>query len=675
MSFEQPMAVAAMNNKVAATSDAGECWDVIGAPLDDGVNKTVPGYDSKLDLHLDPASPAKRGEISELKWGRIDKDAARLEGLAAAIENISSVVKKGKDQLAHDWKGESFDAFRGAMDKVEKTLNDYAAAAKVTAKGLHDAMTSVRTLYGQYQGTSTGILAFNDFPKPDDWFKIGDPEIQHLKECSGWYKHAVHCGKEGDTRDVLTGKALKKQDYDWYHDWDGLDHDRDARTALGHSDETKGQIEGKIHEWYTATDNVKTKVGDLYKTALENLRIMAELKVFSTMLVPAQEGEEPPDKKHPGKDDNGTGSSGNGNGSSGNGHSSTGGGGGTGSSGVPINTGGAGQTDPSLAGVGKTDPAHAGTGLGTPGGPGSDHPGGTGLGGVPIGGGGLGTGGATGLGGTGKTGLPGQPKEVTIQDGKNKITVGQPDARGRSKLTVDDGTGKPKTYDLDFGDGKDGEALGADGELVHARPDGKAVIHDGQNTITAERVPGDPNKLKLTMDDGTPPPKTYTVDFDSGTTGIPPGGTQQPAHSDTASAGAGGSGHGGGGGGSAGGGGGGGAAIGGGGGGGGSHDQQALDAGMATKAEAPGSSDQHHDQAAAASAGGQAGGQGRPGGQGMPMGGMGGAHGGGQGGDQTRTSKWRTQGQLFEEDDPAATFNGIVGEDPANRVSRAPKRS
>jgi hypothetical protein len=57
----------------------------------------------------------------------------------------------------------------------------------------------------------------------------------------------------------------------------------------------------------------------------------------------------------------------------------------------------------------------------------------------------------------------------------------------------------------------------------------------------------------------------------------------------------------------------------------------------------------------------------------MPMSGMGGGHGGG--GDQTRGgSKWRTQGQLFDDDDPAATFNGIVGEDPANRVSRPPKR-
>ena len=60
-------------------------------------------------------------------------------------------------------------------------------------------------------------------------------------------------------------------------------------------------------------------------------------------------------------------------------------------------------------------------------------------------------------------------------------------------------------------------------------------------------------------------------------------------------------------------------------------------------------------------------------GGGMGMGGMGGMS--GQGGDTTRTSKWRTQGQLFEESDPAAHFSGIVGEDPANRGPRPPKRT
>jgi hypothetical protein len=50
-----------------------------------------------------------------------------------------------------------------------------------------------------------------------------------------------------------------------------------------------------------------------------------------------------------------------------------------------------------------------------------------------------------------------------------------------------------------------------------------------------------------------------------------------------------------------------------------------------------------------------------------------GAAGHGGGGDQERTSKWRTQGQLFENDDPVAEFDGIVGDDPANRTGKPTK--
>jgi hypothetical protein len=307
---------------------------------------------------------------------------------------------------------------------------------------------------------------------------------------------------------------------------------------------------------------------------------------------------------------------------------------------------------------------------------------------IPGGTGGMGSGGGLGGGlGTGTGGLPGGipgahgDRQVSIQDGNRKFTIGEPDANGRSKLTIDDGTGKPKTYDLDFGDGKDKlpgaiPGVGTDGaELVKAGADGKAVIHDGNTTITAERVPGHPDQMKLTVDDGTPPPKTYTVDFNDDKL---PGATPPPGSSSLPSShlsSVGGSsipsgGH----------------SFGGGGGGGGGgltggsvpgHDGTSggsgggLDSGASTGAQSPGQTDQR----VAAAAGGvpPAGhtGQGGPAG-GMPMGGMGAGAGQG-GGDQTRTSKWRTQGQLFDETDPAAHFSGVVGEDPGNRAGRPKK--
>ncbi|MPZ82358.1 MAG: hypothetical protein GEV28_18940 [Actinophytocola sp.] len=88
-----------------------------------------------------------------------------------------------------------------------------------------------------------------------------------------------------------------------------------------------------------------------------------------------------------------------------------------------------------------------------------------------------------------------------------------------------------------------------------------------------------------------------------------------------------------------------------------------------------GSPDTGGDQRAAAAsaggggAGGGASGQGAMGG--MPMGGMGAGQGGG---DQTRQSKWRTTGQLFDDADPAANFSGVVGRDPGETNKSAPKR-
>jgi hypothetical protein len=353
-------------------------------------------------------------------------------------------------------------------------------------------------------------------------------------------------------------------------------------------------------------------------------------------------------------------------------------------------------TDPSLAvpGSGASTLPASGSVPGTGTLPSGSVPGAGGSGGglpsVPIpGAGGSGSGSGTGSGLPGSSSIPGaggipgvgDPKQVTVKDGNRSITVGEPDAHGRSKVTIDEGDGKPpKSFDLNFGDGAVPgpggtgaiPGIGTDGaELVTAGADGKAVIHDGADTITAERVPGHPEQMKLTVDDGTPPPNTYTVDFNKDVPGaappgsglgtlsshLPGGGVDLPPA------------HGGGGGGHVGGGGGGGFSGGatpGAGPGGGS-----LDAGAATGSQTPGSA----AQPAAASAGAGGPGHGGQGGQagGMPMGGMGGMGGGQGGGDQTRTSKWRTQGQLFDDVEPAAHFSGVVGEDPA-KGNRPPKR-
>src|SRR5690606_9531263 len=104
------------------------------------------------------------------------------------------------------------------------------------------------------------------------------------------------------------------------------------------------------------------------------------------------------------------------------------------------------------------------------------------------------------------------------------------------EISIDDGSGEPKEYKLDFGDGETGEGeagdddfgpRGAGGEsderVYRPGPDGKIHIEDGDLKITAERPEGPDGPTKVTVDDGTPPPTTYTLgeakDEDAGPTG------------------------------------------------------------------------------------------------------------------------------------------------------------
>jgi len=158
VSFDHPDAVAAMTAALSAAGDGGDCWDVIGKPLDDPVDRTLHAYDDKLSLNLLPSGTGKRLEIAGLHWGRIEKDIARLVGLADAVDAISKVVRSGRERLAHDWRGESYDAFRAVIEQVEKTLDDYSAAVRATAAGLTTAINNIRTMYLAYRDECTSTV-------------------------------------------------------------------------------------------------------------------------------------------------------------------------------------------------------------------------------------------------------------------------------------------------------------------------------------------------------------------------------------------------------------------------------------------------------------------------------------------------------------------------------------
>ncbi|SFN92510.1 hypothetical protein [Amycolatopsis rubida] len=145
------------------------------------------------------------------------------------------------------------------------------------------------------------------------------------------------------------------------------------------------------------------------------------------------------------------------------------------------------------------------------------------------------------------------PDTVTVQHGDHKITMSEPDDHGKMAVSVGDGTGHDKAYQLDFGDqsdqapgtaadaaqgdparphdGKhdpaqphdaaggpvhkqpDGTAPTTDPNQVHRPgPDGKIHIEDGTLDITAERPSGPDGPTVVTVDDGSGEPTKYTLD-------------------------------------------------------------------------------------------------------------------------------------------------------------------
>lgn len=128
---------------------------------------------------------------------------------------------------------------------------------------------------------------------------------------------------------------------------------------------------------------------------------------------------------------------------------------------------------------------------------------------------------------------------MTVEQGDNKITMNEPDADGDMGISVDDGSGAPKDYQLDFGgDGETGEQGGGEGEagaqggtgqggeqdgakqgdqkVYRPGPDGKIHIEDGNLKITAEQPQGPDGPTVVTVDDGTGEPTTYTLGSEEG---------------------------------------------------------------------------------------------------------------------------------------------------------------
>ncbi|MGJ7905532.1 WXG100 family type VII secretion target [Actinopolyspora sp. H202] len=145
--------------------------------------------------------------------------------------------------------------------------------------------------------------------------------------------------------------------------------------------------------------------------------------------------------------------------------------------------------------------------------------------------------------GTGGAGGERNLDQVTIGEGSERIAVREADSQGLTRLTLLDEQGRPRSYQIPFGEsagapGSETAAPGvaesprgsgqqgapatggesthaADGSreptLVRPNEDGTAVISEGDRTIGVARDAE--GGLRVTVDDGSGQPRTQTIDF------------------------------------------------------------------------------------------------------------------------------------------------------------------
>lgn len=453
------------------------CGEVVGEPLDRPVEHLVPAYYDKLELGDKDIARNKRDEILGLYWGRIEQDGAALVGLGAALENLSETIRHNVDEVAGQWSGESYEAFKAAMDKVRTTLDAYKTGAQKVGGLLLEAMTQTRAMYQDYATASQESLAFDNISPPQHWHKMDERTGQHLANvcpCLADPQYSLEllpeCAKNHDDvaplleDQFVTTLQLERCEAD------PCEHNVErVRLMYGnlvrHGKEGRESIRTRVREWCDATDDFKKKIEGVLDVAVGNVYTLAQSQAFSSLRIV------------------GGGAGG------GQGDVSTGGNPVGGPSAEPI-------VDPTTSAAPEPTPAPESTPTPEPA---PEQP-------APE----------TAVAEPAPEEAVPSAGAVTIKDGDR--TIGLTDVgAGHVTVTVTDAAGT-KTYDLDF-DAASGLAKSAEAPVAHgvehvpAHTNGKCVIQNGDVTITAERPLFAPDQITLTVAEGTGAPTTYTVDF------------------------------------------------------------------------------------------------------------------------------------------------------------------
>ncbi|GAA4620590.1 hypothetical protein [Saccharopolyspora hordei] len=460
-----------------------------------------------------PSLDEVKKRYNEQRGLNFDKFAKNIEDLNAAEKGMRDSVQTMSDKLSSLWKSWTGAASQASQDFYSSKFHPTAQERVITTVSDAASMTqdTVKAVAEMIRGKAEAVLGYNE-----QVYEIAG------KAKSEW-EITVQVGN-GTDDDMVLKQACSIWDVPIEEDCGDL------------TDEVKDQIEKKCREvtrsafcdkgveavceaFTKLCDDTKEKIDEAWKKLNEELG-KAEENPFKN---PGgkDDGDKPGGEQPRGQQDGGNG---------------TGGGGGT--------PGGGGGTPGGGGGIPK--PPEAPEMPDVPEAPEPPE--------MPT----------PGEGGAGA----GEREKVTLGEGENAVSVGAPGPDGKTTVELVGPDGQPKTYEVDFGGqgglgqpvpGQPGvpgqpipgapggaQTMPAPGEMppgmgspgqggqgpipVQPGEDGKAVIREGDRTITLERTPT--GEIKVSVDNGGgQPPLNQTIDFGNEQPNPPFGGPEvvQPA--------------------------------------------------------------------------------------------------------------------------------------------------
>lgn len=106
-------------------------------------------------------------------------------------------------------------------------------------------------------------------------------------------------------------------------------------------------------------------------------------------------------------------------------------------------------------------------------------------------------------------------RQIVIERHPVRVGVCHPDQHGQVAVTLDNGCGQISSYDVNFNiqnGHRPGPIRPSAAVHVQASPDGTALLHHSEPTLTVKKLPTFPQQLEMTLDCGDGP-VTYTLEF------------------------------------------------------------------------------------------------------------------------------------------------------------------